>query len=413
MVTPFLPEDDRLAAVREALPATSAGIYLNAGSVGPMPAETHRAMTELADWELRVGRASLEYFEEFLQRLDEARAALGAITLAGPGSFAIIHSTTDGMNIASWALDWQPGDRVVTTRFEHIGGLGPLYTLRDRLGIELVMADLGDGGDDDRTMAALDAAIVPGTKLVSVSHVAWTTGACLPVGRIVGLAHDRGALVAVDGAQAVGAIPVDLGTLGADFYAIPAQKWLLGPEGMAALYVAPGVIDRARQTFAGHFSYETHDLTGGGTAHPEARRSETSGFHRPSVVGMARSLAWLSMYVGLDWVHRRGTMLGRAAADRLAAIPGVELITPRGRMATLVSFRIAGWSAAEAYEEISKRSFAIFRAIPAIDALRISVGFYNTEAELERFAETVALVAAHTPATLPPRRALTMFGEAE
>jgi L-cysteine/cystine lyase len=411
VVTPSLPEADRLAAVREALPATSAGIYLNTGSVGPMPAETHRAMTELADWELRVGRAGPDDVEDLQQRLDEARAVLGAITRAAPGAFAITHSTTEGMNIAGWALDWRAGDRVVTTRFEHIGGVGPLYTLRDRLGIELVMADLGDGGDDQRTMAALDAAIVPGTKLVSVSHVAWTTGARLPIDRIVGLAHDRGALVAVDGAQAVGAIPVDLGALGADFYAIPAQKWLLGPEGIAALYVAPAVVDRARRTFAGHFSYDSYDLVGGATPRSDARRFETSGFHRPSVAGMARSLAWLSMYVGLDWVHLRGTTLARSAADRLAAIPGVEVVTPRERMATLVAFRIAGWSAQAAHEEVAKRSFAIIRTVPAIDALRASVGFFNTEDEIDRFAEAVGVVAAHTPDTLPRRRTLAILGD--
>ena len=73
-MTPFLPEADRLAAVREALPATSAGIYLNAGSVGPLPAETQRAMAEEAERELRLGRASLDDFLELLERMDESPA---------------------------------------------------------------------------------------------------------------------------------------------------------------------------------------------------------------------------------------------------------------------------------------------------------------------------------------------------
>ena len=409
MVTPFLPEDERLAAVRQALPATSAGIYLNAGSVGPLPAETHRAMLIQSERELSTGRSSMDDFEELLQRMDEARASVAAIVRADPREVALTHSTTEALNIASWSVDWRPGDRAVTTRFEHAGGLGPLYTLRDRLGVELVMADLGDGGDD-RTLAILDAAIGPSTRLVSISHVAWTTGALLPIARIVDLAHQRGALVVVDGAQAVGAIPVDVGELGADFYAVPAQKWLLGPEGMAALHVRSALIERARQTFAGYFSFASHDLVGAAELYPDARRFETSGFHRPSVVGMARSLAWLSMYVGLDWVHRRGTTLARATAARLAAIPGVEVLTPTERMATLVTFRIAGWPAETALDEISRRSFAIFRTVP-IDALRISVGFYNTEQELEQFATTVELLAAHSPATLPPRPTLTILGQ--
>jgi L-cysteine/cystine lyase len=410
VVSPFLPEDQRLAAVREALPATSAGIYLNAGSVGPLPAETHRAMLIQAERELNTGRSSMDDFEELLQRMDEARASVAAIARADPREIALTHSTTEGLNIATWSVDWRAGDRAVTTRFEHAGALGPLYTLRDRLGVDLIMADLGDGGDDERTLAALDAAITPGTKLLSISHVAWTSGALLPIARIVELAHQRGALVAVDGAQAIGAIPVDVGELGADFYAIPAQKWLLGPEGMAALYVRPSIVETARQTFAGHFSYASHDQTGAAQLQPDARRFETSGWHRPSVVGMARSLAWLSMYVGLDWVHQRGTSLARSSAARLAAIPGVEVVTPLDQMATLVTFRIAGWPPEAAFDEISRRSFAIFRTVPT-DALRISVGFYNSEEELERFAGTVELVAAHTPETLPPRPSLTIIGQ--
>jgi L-cysteine/cystine lyase len=411
MVSPFLPDDEKLAAVREALPATGAGIYLNTGSLGPLPAETHRAMADLADWELRVGRSSYDYFLELLQRMDEARAGVAAVVVASPDSIALTHSTTDGMNIATWAVDWRAGDRAVTSRFEHAGGLGPLYTVRDRLGVDLVMADLGDGGDDEQTLRALDEAIVPGTKLVSLSHVAWTTGAVLPIARIVELAHARGALVAVDGAQAAGAIPVDVGALGADFYSIPAQKWLLGPEGMAALHVAPAVLDRAHRTFSGYFSYAGHDLVGNAVLHPDARRFEASGYHRPSVVGMARSLGWLSMYVGLDWVYRRGSALARLAAARLAEIPGVELLTPRHQMANLVAFRIAGWGVDLAFEEISKRTFAIFRTLPALQALRISVGFFNTDAEIERFAQAVELLASHTPESLPPRRTLAMLDE--
>lgn len=408
-MTPFLPEGEKLAAVRGALPALAAGIYLNAGSVGPLPTEVHEAMAEVAARQLRVGRATEEDHQELLQRMDEARAAVAAVAVAEPGSIALTHSATEALNIAGWAIAWQAGDRIVTTRSEYIATLGPLSTLRDRFGVELVTFDVGD--DDAATMDALDRAIGSRTRLVAVSHVTWTTGTRLPIGRIVELAHAGGALVAVDGAQAIGAIPVDVGALGVDFYAIPAHKWLLGPEGMGALYVAPAVLERAQRAFAGEYSFASHDLTGTTTVQPDARRFEVAGYQPASVVGMARSVAWLSMYVGLDWVHRRGATLAAAAAARLAAIPGVDVLTPPGRMATLVTFRIDGWGMDAAFEEISRRSFAIFRTVPAIDALRISVGFYSSEDELERFAQTVELVAGHTPETIPPRRTLTILGE--
>jgi selenocysteine lyase/cysteine desulfurase len=102
-----------------------------------------------------------------------------------------------------------------------------------------------------------------------------------------------------------------------------------------------------------------------------------------------------------------------AAADRLAGIDGVEMLTPRDRMATLVTFRIAGWAADEALAELNSRIFAIARTVPDLDAIRISVGFFTTVEEIERVATTVELLAAHTPATLPQRPRLAILGQGE
>src|SRR5262245_59510384 len=203
-----MPEAEKIAAVREALPAVGAGIYLNTGSAGPLPAETAAAMAELEGWEVRTGRATAEFFEDFLERLAEARAGVAAVLAADVDGIGITHATTEGMNIATWGVDWRPGDRIVTTRHEHPGGLGPLIAVRDRFGVDLAFADIGDGSDDEATLAAFDGAITARTTLVSISHIVWTTGARLPIERIAALAKARGATVAVDGAQAVGAIPV-------------------------------------------------------------------------------------------------------------------------------------------------------------------------------------------------------------
>lgn len=408
-----MPDAEKLAAVREALPSLGAGIYLNTGSAGPIPVESAAAVEEMASWELRIGRASADYFEAFLERMAEARAGVAAIIGADVDAVALTHATTDGMNLATWAVDWRPGDRAVTTTHEHAGALGPLVAIRDRFGVDVEFADIGDGGDDDRTIAALDAAITPRTRLVVLSHVLWTTGARLPIQRIAEIAHDRGALVAVDGAQAVGAIPVSVGETGADFYAVAGQKWLLGPEGTGALWVSPAAAERAAPSQVGWFSFESIDLRGHAVYHPTARRFEASNHHKPSVVGLARSCGWLSMYVGLPWIHARGTALARAAADRLAGIPGVQLLTPRERMATLVTFRIAGWPADAVLVELGARVFAIARTIAPLDATRISVGFFNNEPEIERFAGAVELLAAHTPDTLPPKPRLTILGQGD
>jgi len=403
MVGPFLPDDEKLPAIREALPSTAAGIYLNTGTCGPLPRETARAMAELEGIELRTGRADIAYWKDSEERMNEARAAVAAVLGTEPRRIALTHATTEGMNVATRAIDWRAGDRVVTTSLEHGGALAPLWALRNRLGVDVAIADIGVGGDPAEVLAALDRAITPETRLVCLSHVSWATGARLPIAEIVALAHSRGALVAVDGAQAVGAIPVSVEDLGADFYAVPGQKWLLGPDGTGALYCAPTVLDRPRLTFAGYASFESLDLALEGKLHPDARRFEIAGYHQPSVLGFARSTAWLSMYVGLNWIHERTARLAGEAAAMLAAVPGVELITPRDHMAGLVTFRIAGWKPGPALRELSQRTLVIARTIPPLDAIRISVGFFNTDHELRRFRDGVALVAAHTPETIPHR----------
>jgi L-cysteine/cystine lyase len=407
-----MSDADKLAAVRAALPSLSAAIQLNTGSVGPMPAEAAAAMAQLADYERDFGRAQLEYWEESKQRIDEARAGVAAVLGGELDEVAITHAATDGMNVGTWSLDWRDGGRAVTTCHEHPAGVGPLYMICDRHGVDLGFAEFAGNAPDDEIVGQFERLITPGTKLVSISHVLWTSGLVMPVRRIADIAHERGALMLVDGAQAAGAIPVSVRDLGADMYAIPAQKWLLGPEGLGALWVRRELLEHARSTFASYFTFATFDSRGNRSLTEDARRFQSVGFHRPSIVGMARSIGWLTMFVGLDFVYRRGAEMARYAADGLAAVEGVELITPRDRMAGLMSFKIRGWEIQAALDELQARTFAVARTLPLIDALRISVGFWTTEDEIDRFVDGVRLLATHTPETLPPRRTLTIVGQA-
>ena len=400
---------DKLAAVRAALPSLSAAIQLNTGSVGPIPAESAAAMAQLAEYERDFGRAQAEYWEELKQRIDEARAGVAAILGAELDEVAITHAATDGMNIGTWAIDWSDGGRAVTTCQEHPGGVGPLYMVADRFGVDLGFAEFMPDAPDDEIVAQFDRLITPGTKLVSLSHVLWTSGLVMPVRRIADIAHARGALVLVDGAQSPGAIPVHARELGADMYAIPAQKWLLGPEGLGAMWVRRELLENMRSTFASFFTFASSDSRGNRMLAVDARRFQLAGLHRPSVVGFARSLGWLVMYVGLDFAYRHGAEMAHLAASKLAAIDGVTLLTPRDRMAGLISFQIAGWEIQLALEELEARTHCVIRTLPPINALRISVGFWTSEDEIETFVDGVRLLAAHTPQTLPPRRTLTIL----
>ena len=407
-----MSDADKLAAVRAALPSLSAAIQLNTGSAGPIPAEVAAAMAELEAYERDFGRAQYEYYLDSLQRMDEARAGVAAVLGGELDEVAITHAATDGMNLGTWSIDWQDGGRAVTTCHEHAGGVGPLYSICDRYGVDLGFAEFSGDASDDEIVDRFDRLITPETRLVSLSHVLWTTGLVMPVARIAALAHERGALVLVDGAQAAGAIPVNVRDLGADMYAIPAQKWLLGPEGLGALWVRRELIDTLGLSFAGYFSFASYDSRGNRALQPDARRFQVTNYHRPSVLGMARAIGWLTMFVGLEFVYRRGAEMAHRAADLLAAIDGVTLLTPVDRMAGLISFRIHGWEAQAAMDELAARTFCIIRTLPMVDALRMSVGFWTTGDEMDRFLDGVRLLAAHTPEAIPPRRTLTIVGQA-
>ena len=409
MVAPFLPDPEKVAAIRDALPATGAGIYLDTGSAGPLAAETVRAMREAEDWEVRVGRATPDSWEAFLDRMEEARAVVAALLSTDPDSVALTHSTTEGMTVATWAHDWRPGDQAVTSGEEHGGLLAPLVALRDRVGVELSIVDVASGGDEAEILDAFDRAITERTRLVSVSHVTWATGTVLPIDRIGELARARGAWFAVDGAQAAGAIRTDVPASGADFYALSGYKWLLGPEGTGALFAGPRAQAEARPVLAGSLGFDLLTMDGRAASSPGARRFDASTFHRPSVIGLGRGVGWLEMYVGLEWAYERAARLCRQTADALAGLPGVTVLTPSDRMAALVTFRISGWSSEQAREELSRRVFAILRAIPELDAIRASVAFFNTDEELARFVDAVGELARHTPETLPRRPTLVIL----
>ena len=408
-MTPFLPDPEKVRAIRADLPATAAGIFMNAGTCGPIPLPAAEAAAAIAERELRVGRAHRDAYDELLVRMDEARAAIAAVLGTAVDRVALTGSTTEGLAAAILAVDWRAGDRVVTTAHEHPGLTATLAMLRDRRGVEIDVVDVGDGGDHDRTVAAVAAAVERRPRLVALSHVLWTTGAVLPAARIVDVAHAAGVPVALDGAQAAGAIPLDIDAIGAEFYAVPGQKWLLGPEGTGALAVSDAALAWAEPLAAGYFGAATPYATGREHLWADARRFEIAGFHKPSIVGLGRSVGWLSMYVGLPWAYARAAALATDAAARLRRIPGVSIVTPSDAAGTLLTFRVAGWPSDTVIDELGRRIFLVARPIPGLDAIRLSIGWWNTEDEVGRVADAVAELARHTPDTLPRRPTIAVI----
>jgi L-cysteine/cystine lyase len=364
-------------------------VYLNSGGSGPPSHETIRAMHEADD--LCSGPAYLEGVDFYAHQGATyacAREAAARLTGANPDDIALTQSTTHGMNLGAFALDWGEGDEIVSSRSEHPGCLVPLHALEKRYGARLRLVE------PPITAEKVEEAMTNRTRLVALSHVDWTTGEVLPLEEISALAHDRGAFTLVDGAQSVGNIPVDIPATGVDMYAFTGHKWVLGPEGMGGFYVRPGLVpDGVGSTSLGYASLS--DSTGfraeGGYEeylHVGARRFEAST--------MSPALA-ASFAQAVDAAHERG-LEGfaeiRRRAELLASLleekSRITIRSPRPASSGLVSFEISGVTAKEAAERLLKEKFVV-RFIPEpYPYVRASTHLFNTDEELEALAEAVS-----------------------
>jgi L-cysteine/cystine lyase len=392
--------DSRLQGIRADLPATEAFAYLNTGTAGPLPRPSAEVLRAEVQAELEQGRIVQAGFERLMTAIEDLRAAFARLLGADADEIALTHHTTEGMNIATWGLNWQPGDEILVTNLEHEGALLPAYVAARRLGVDVRVADLGLGDDPEAVLAALDANLTPRTRLLSISHVSWSTGACLPLAEIVELAHRKGTLVAVDGAQSAGAIPIDVHALGVDFYAIPGQKWLCGPEGMGAFYVRRDRISLLRPTYVGFFSLrdpESWTLSGDVLFADGAKRYEIGSLFRPGLHAMLASLTWISEKAGWEWAFKRIQELAGEARELLATLPGATVYTPPTH-AGLVSFTVEGLDPLATVEALSAQGIVI-RAVPFRGgyALRVSTGFYNTCEELARLRDVLATLINELP----------------
>ncbi|HEX6350534.1 MAG TPA: aminotransferase class V-fold PLP-dependent enzyme [Candidatus Dormibacteraeota bacterium] len=381
-----------IESIREQLPSTRAAAYLNTGTAGPLPAVTAAAMAEEARAELETGRISPNGFPQLRERITALRAELADLVGAEPAAAALTQGTTVGMNIAVHGLEWKAGDEVVTTTQEHGGALLPLYVLHRRHGIKVTFADVGNG-EAGQALEGLRRAIHPGVKAVVLSHVLYTTGATLPLKEITELAHAAGCLVIVDGAQSVGAIPVDAPALGVDAYAFSGQKWLCGPESTGGLYVAAHALDRFQPTYISfmgidHDGYRWDDasvlpLNDG------ASRYEFVLPYRPSIAGLRASLGWVRDQVGRKAALRSIAENAHYCWERAHEVPGAQVLTPGGQLAGLIALKVAGQDPAKIVERLAAEGVLI-RSIPENGALRISTGFYNTREDIDRAMQLLA-----------------------
>lgn len=379
-----------LDAIRDALPVLAGEVYLNTGGAGPLPLVAARAIERATRTALTRGRAGRAAYAAVTHDHDALRAAVGALLATSHDEIAIASSSTQAMGAFVWGIDWREGDEIVTTNLEHPGLMVPLRTVADRFGVSLRIVRLNGGDEPLEALVRAEAGLR--TRLVALSHVSWATGARMDVEGAARAARDVGALVLVDGAQGAGAIPTNPRALGADGYAVAGHKWLLGPEGLGALWIRRESVSALKVSFGGMGSGTDHTMDGGVSIHAGARRLEIGTQPEILVPGWLAALEWLH---GLGWeaIHEAIHIAAEKARARLSAIPGVRVLTPEGRQGGLVTFTVPGATPDEADARLFGMGVTA-RWLPFPAALRVTTGFFTDDRDLDRLCAAVSLIAS-------------------
>ncbi|MBV8742366.1 MAG: cysteine desulfurase [Sinobacteraceae bacterium] len=373
-------------------------VYLDSGASSQRPLQVIRAVD---DYEMNshanihrgvhaLSQAATEAFEgarERVRRYINARSTREIIFVRG---------TTEAINLVAQAYGrprFKPGDEILISSLEHHANIVPWQLLCEQTGCVLRVAPINRRGE--LLFEEYTKLLSPRTRLVGIAHVSNALGSILPVKRVVDAAHQVGAVVVVDGAQAAPHLQIDVRALGCDFYAFSGHK-VYGPTGIGVLY---GREERLQ---------EMPPWQGGGdmiltvsfekTTYNELPAKFEAGTPNISgAVGLAAALDYVEG-LGLPAIAAHEHGLVELASSELAKLPGIELVGTAANKASIVSFTMAGVHPHDLGTILDHEGVAVrtghhcamplmsFLGVPA--TVRASFGVYNTEADVR------ALVAA-------------------
>jgi selenocysteine lyase/cysteine desulfurase len=358
--------------------------YLNNGTVGPTPVPVYENL--ITYWRLMAENPNEN--SAVLQGRGEAIREKAAQFLgAAADEIAILRNCTEGNNLIAQGIDLKAGDEVLMGYLEHDSNRQPWLLKAKRQGIVVKEVPIQTPPKSpEEILSAFELAVTSRTRVIATTHCDTVTGTYAPVKEIAALAHSKGLLCFVDGAQVPGMIPVNVHDLGVDTYATTSHKWLCSPAGTGLLYVRremqeriwPNIVTENWSTVKGARKYEQLSRRPWPVV---AALEDTIDYHNS--IGRAR-------------IEQRGRALASYLRSQAAEIPHVQLYTsndPRlsGAMTSLGMDNVTPLR----LREYLRQRFDIYTAerakgnrYPAdphgVDGIRISTHFYNTFEQVER-----------------------------
>lgn len=365
--------------------------FFNTASLGPSPKIVVNAITEsLIQLEKEVNHG-----HKYSLAVNKKIADFLNVTT---DEIAITRNTTEGINIAAYALNLKPGDEVVMTNEEHIGGAGIWISMAKERGIIVKIIELDPSGNDN--LSPFKNAITPNTKVVMFSHVTCTRGFVLPAKEIVAFCRSKNIATCVDGAQAVGMIPVNVSEINPDFYAACGHKWLLGPKGTGFLYINKNILNQVKPVFVGAFTDKEYDINKVFITYQSvAQREEYGTRNIPIIIGLGAAVDFIQQ-IGINKVSERGNELATFFKKELIKNEQIELVTPLNSSNTgsIVTFRIKNKDNQKFETALRKKYHYFVRSIYEnnLDALRVSCSIYNTESDLKNLLKIINIVCVES-----------------
>jgi len=375
-------------------------VYLdNAATSHPKPAAVVDAVVDaLTAHNANPGRSGHARALAAARIVLEGRERLASMLgVSDPLSIIYCFNCTDALNLAIKGVLLK-GDHVIASMAEHNSVLRVLTELKERGQIALTL--LPTGPDGVLNPSEVRRALTAKTRLVALTQASNVTGALQPVEEVGAFCAEIGALFLVDGAQALGAMPVDVEEIGCSLYAFPGHKGLLGPQGTGGLYIRPGLtLNTIREGGTGASSDSMRQNAEG----PE--RYESGTLNLPGIAGLSASAQYVSMRLPEIAEHERA--LTEHLLAGLLELPGAVVYGPRDakRRASLVSFNLMDFPSGPVADALDRMGFAVrggLHCAPGVHtmqgtlkrgAVRASVGHANTHDEIDRFLAAVRKIS--------------------